>query len=159
MRRLISMCRLWSEFPNEVSCQRWWNKNSCGFINRFFGVEKFVFISTDKAVNPTNVMGATKRISEIYIQSLAWPGRYFHKIYNYLFRKCFRLQTARLCRCLKTDRKRWPGYGNSQRDYPLFHIIPEACQLVLEAGFMGDGVVLFVFDMGEPVRIYDMAKK
>jgi FlaA1/EpsC-like NDP-sugar epimerase len=136
-------------------------------------VDKFVMISTDKAVNPTNVMGASKRISEIYIQSYS----------NFI---------ARQNHHEKRDRKGRPRYtkfittrfgnvlGSNGSVIPMFKkqleaggpitithpeitryfmTIPEACQLVLEAGAMGKGGEIFVFDMGNPVKIVDLAKK
>lgn len=124
-----------------------------------FGVEKFVMISTDKAVNPTNVMGATKRICEIYIQAISQhPGMKTQFI------------TTRFGNVLGSNGsvipifKRQISNGGpvtvTHRDIiRYFMTIPEACQLVMEAGFMGNGGEIYLFDMGDPVRIYDLAER
>ncbi len=121
-----------------------------------FGVEKFVMVSTDKAVNPTNVMGATKRIAEIYTQSRKSENTTFvtTRFGNVLGSNgsvipLFKKQLANGGPLTVTDR-------NIIR---YFMTIPEACSLVLEAGVMGEKEDIFVFDMGEPVKIYDLAKK
>jgi FlaA1/EpsC-like NDP-sugar epimerase len=126
-------------------------------------VKKFVMISTDKAVNPTNVMGCTKRIAEIYVQSLS----------NYIERLGIgetTFVTTRFGNVLGSNGSVIPIF-KSQIDSggPLtvthpditryFMTIPEACQLVIEAGVMAQGGEIFIFDMGKPVRIYDLAKK
>ena len=121
-----------------------------------YGAQKFVMISTDKAVNPTNVMGATKRMAEIYIQSRSTEQTHF--------------VTTRFGNVLGSNGSVIPLFKKQlAAGGPLtvthkdiiryFMTIPEACNLVLEAGAMGEGGDIFVFDMGKPVKIYDMARK
>ena len=121
-----------------------------------YGTQKFVMISTDKAVNPTNVMGATKRMAEIYIQSRSTETTHFvtTRFGNVLgsngsFIPLFKKQLA----------AGGPLTVTHKDIIRYFMTIPEACNLVLEAGAMGEGGDIFVFDMGKPVKIYDMATK
>ena len=122
------------------------------------GVSKFVMISTDKAVNPTNVMGASKRIAEIYIQSLS-------KVQDNT-----KFITTRFGNVLGSNGSVIPMFKKQiETGGPLtvthkditryFMTIPEACQLVLEAGAMGKGGEIFIFDMGKSIKIFDVAKK
>ncbi|MBL7858431.1 MAG: polysaccharide biosynthesis protein [Cyclobacteriaceae bacterium] len=128
-----------------------------------YQVRKFVMISTDKAVNPTNVMGCSKRIAEIYVRSL---NEHMEKMG--MGRTSF--VTTRFGNVLGSNgsvipifRKQIEEGGPVTVTHPeitrYFMTIPEACQLVIEAGIMGNGGEIFIFDMGKPIRIYDLAKK
>ena len=128
-----------------------------------FGVANFVFISTDKAVNPSNVMGASKRIAEKYIQSLFFNLKGDGKVKT-------KFITTRFGNVLGSSGSVVPLFTEQiQNGGPItithpdiiryFMTIPEACQLVLEAGAMGKGGEIFIFDMGKPVKIIDLANK
>jgi FlaA1/EpsC-like NDP-sugar epimerase len=122
-----------------------------------FNVHKFVMISTDKAVNPTNVMGASKRIAEIYAQAANQKG--ITKIVTTRFGNVLGSNGSVIPLFQKQIENGGPLTLTDERITRFFMTIPEACQLVLEAGTMGDGGEIFVFDMGEPIKIIDLAKK
>jgi len=146
-----------------------------------YGVKKFVMISTDKAVNPTNVMGCSKRICEIYVQSLDQAIKnkktpeYLHLLNNKQSaeaKQTYRTQfvTTRFGNVLGSNgsviplfkeqiKNGGPVTVTDERIVRFFMLIPEACKLVLEAGTKGNGGEIFVFDMGQPVKIADLAKR
>lgn len=142
--------------------------NVCGTKNLAdlsvkYGVECFVMVSTDKAVNPSNVMGASKRIAEKYVQSF-----YFDQLKKQ--KNTTKFITTRFGNVLGSNGSVVPLFTKQiSQGGPVtithkdiiryFMTIPEACQLVLEAGAMGNGGEIFIFDMGKPVRIYDLAIK
>jgi len=143
-----------------------------------YGVLKFVMISTDKAVNPTNIMGASKRIAEIYVQSLNRslndPDLIFQNGLSFLnedgVKAVTKFITTRFGNVLGSNGSVIPRFKEQiQKGGPItvthpeitryFMTIPEACRLVLEAGCMGKGGEIFVFDMGKSVKIVELAKK
>ncbi|MES2411388.1 MAG: nucleoside-diphosphate sugar epimerase/dehydratase [Bacteroidota bacterium] len=138
-------------------------KNIADLSSKYL-VEKFVLISTDKAVNPSSVMGASKRIAEKYVQSLN-----YHLV-NSKKKIITKFITTRFGNVLGSNGSIVPLFTKQiQEGGPItithpeiiryFMTIPEACQLVLEAGAMGNGGEIYIFDMGEPVKIIDLAKK
>ena len=150
--------------PSESVQNNVWGTKIIADLSVKYNVKKFVMVSTDKAVNPTNVMGCSKRICEIYIQSLD------KAIKDGKVKGITQFVTTRFGNVLGSNgsviplfRKQLAAGGPLTVTHPeiirYFMLIPEACKLVLEAGTHGNGGEIFVFDMGEPVRIADLAKR
>ena len=153
---------LMESYPNEaIHANVSGTKNMADMAVKY-GVQRFVMISTDKAVNPTNIMGASKRIAEIYVQSL------FHKLLKEN-PDCTKFITTRFGNVLGSNgsvipyfQKQIAAGGPVTVTHPdiirYFMTIHEACCLVMEAGTLGKGGEIFVFDMGKPVKILDLAR-
>ena len=153
---------LMESYPNEaIQANVSGTKNMADMAVKY-GVERFVMISTDKAVNPTNIMGASKRIAEIYVQSL------FHQLQK-TNPDCTKFITTRFGNVLGSNgsvipyfQKQIAAGGPVTVTHPdiirYFMTIPEACCLVMEASTLGNGGEIFVFDMGKPVKILDLAR-
>lgn len=132
----------------------WGSKNVADMADKY-GAEKFVMISTDKAVNPTNVMGATKRVAEIYVTSINDCSKT-----NYIVTRFGNVlgSNGSVIPLFEKQLKRGGPLTVTHQDITrYFMTIPEACQLVQEAGVMGNGGEIYVFDMGQPVKIMDLA--
>lgn len=153
------------KYPKEaIKCNVLGTKNMADAALKF-NVNKFVFVSTDKAVNPTNVMGASKRLAEKYIQSLhqyydKQVGKPNHTLFITTRFGNVSGSNGSVIPLFKEQIKHGGPVTVTHPDITrYFMTIPEACELVLEAGVMGNGGEIYVFDMGESVKIFDLAKK
>ena len=153
---------LMESYPNEAIRANVLGTKNMADMSVEYGVQRFVMISTDKAVNPTNIMGASKRIAEIYVQSL------YHKLQK-KNPDCTKFITTRFGNVLGSNgsvipyfQKQIAAGGPVTVTHPdiirYFMTIPEACCLVMEASTLGQGGEIFVFDMGKPVKILDLAR-
>ena len=159
--------------PSEAVLNNIWGTKIIADCAVRYGVKKFVMVSTDKAVNPTNVMGCSKRICEIYVQSLdraLKQNKWSDKETRNSNTQITQFVTTRFGNVLGSNgsviplfREQIKNGGPVTVTHPdiirFFMLIPEACKLVLEAGTKGNGGEIFVFDMGKPVRIADLANR
>jgi FlaA1/EpsC-like NDP-sugar epimerase len=155
---------LMEENPNQAILTNVLGTKNIADLSLKYNVEDFIMISTDKAVNPSSIMGASKRIAEMYVQS-----KHFHLV-NSKIENPTKFITTRFGNVLGSNGSVVPLFSKQiKKGGPItlthpeviryFMTIPEACQLVLEACAMGKGGEIFIFDMGKPVKIIDLAKK
>ena len=147
---------LMEQFPYEAVLVNVFGTKNVADLAVKYKAEKFVMISTDKAVNPTNVMGATKRMAEIYTQSRHVDGT---KFITTRFGNVLGSNGSVIPLFKKQLAQGGPLTVTDENIIRYFMTIPEACSLVLKASAMGEDGNIFVFDMGKPVRIYDLAQK
>ena len=146
---------LMESFPYEAVFVNVFGTKNIADLAMKYGTEKFVMVSTDKAVNPTNVMGATKRIAEIYTQSRHSTTKFVTTRFGNVLGS-----NGSVIPLFKKQLAHGGPLTVTSRDIiRYFMTIPEACSLVLEAGAIGEDDDIFVFDMGKPVKIYDLASK
>ena len=154
---------LMEEHPYEAINTNVFGTQNLANLSAKYGVKKFVFVSTDKAVNPTNIMGASKRIAEIFIQSLNAKLRLESDSHTMFVTTRFGNVLGSNGSVIPLFKKQIEAGGPVTVTHPeitrFFMTIPEACQLVLEAGVMGKGGEIYIFDMGESVKIVDLARK
>ena len=147
--------------PSEAVLNNIWGTKIIADMSVKYGVKKFVMVSTDKAVNPTNVMGCSKRICEIYCQSLnqSEANTNHTQFVTTRFGNVLGSNGSVIPLFREQIKNGGPVTVTDERIVRFFMLIPEACKLVLEAGTKGHGGEIFVFDMGQPVKIADLAKR
>lgn len=149
---------LMEDYPSEAVINNVYGTKVLADLSIRYGVRKFVMVSTDKAVNPTNVMGCSKRICEIYVQSLNHEQEVTQFVTT-RFGNVLGSSGSVIPLFREQIRKGGPVTVTDPEIVRYFMLIPEACKLVLEAGVKGKGGEIFAFDMGEPVKIADLAKR
>ncbi len=147
------------ENPHEAILTNVLGSKNVADLSSKYKVNRFVMVSTDKAVNPTNVMGATKRTAELYVQSLQNVEGNITKFITTRFGNVLGSNGSVIPLFKKQIENGGPITITHPEIMRYFMTIPEACELVLQAGTMGKGSEIFVFDMGEPVKILDLAKR
>ncbi|MCU7615105.1 polysaccharide biosynthesis protein [Chryseobacterium sp. GMJ5] len=147
------------ENPHEAIFVNILGTKNVAMLSRKYKVNRFVMVSTDKAVNPTNVMGASKRVAELFVQSLQNSEGNTTKFITTRFGNVLGSNGSVIPHFRKQIEKGGPVTITHPDIIRYFMTIPEACELVLQAGTMGKGGEIYVFDMGEPVKILDLAKR
>ncbi len=147
------------ENPHEAIFVNVLGTRNLALLSKRYKVNRFVMVSTDKAVNPTNVMGASKRAAELFVQSLQNSAGNTTKFITTRFGNVLGSNGSVIPHFRKQIEKGGPVTITHPDIIRYFMTIPEACELVLQAGTMGNGGEIYVFDMGEPVKILDLAKR
>ncbi len=147
------------ENPHEAIFVNVLGTRNVAMLSKKYKVNRFVMVSTDKAVNPTNVMGASKRTAELFVQSLQGSEGNTTKFITTRFGNVLGSNGSVIPHFKKQIEKGGPVTITHPDIIRYFMTIPEACELVLEAGTMGSGGEIYVFDMGEPVKILDLARR
>ena len=147
------------ENPHEAIFVNVLGTKNVALLSKKYKVNRFVMVSTDKAVNPTNVMGASKRTAELFVQSLQNSEGNSTKFITTRFGNVLGSNGSVIPHFKKQIEKGGPVTITHPDIIRYFMTIPEACELVLQAGTMGNGGEIYVFDMGEPVKILDLAKR
>ncbi len=147
------------ENPHEAIFVNVLGTKNVSLLSKKYGVNRFVMVSTDKAVNPTNVMGASKRTAELFVQSLQNSEGNTTKFITTRFGNVLGSNGSVIPHFKKQIEKGGPVTITHPDIIRYFMTIPEACELVLQAGTMGAGGEIYVFDMGDPVKILDLAKR
>jgi FlaA1/EpsC-like NDP-sugar epimerase len=150
---------LMEQHPDEAVRSNVWGTKLLADLAVQNRVEKFVMVSTDKAVNPANVMGASKRIAEMYVQAINFAGGHHTQFITTRFGNVLGSNGSVISIFREQIERREPVTVTHPDITRYFMTIPEACRLVLEAGAMGNGGEIFVFDMGKQVRIIDLAER